>query len=114
MNAADSSMSVARRERRNRFSPGARCCLITWLVLCCCISVQASTRTVKGVVLDQTGATVSGAQVSIHAGKYRSVQRTDTRGSFSFEVPPGEPAVITVQASGFAAQQRTLSSPEIG
>src|SRR5882672_12071538 len=101
MTATDSSISMARRERRNRFSPAVHCCLIALLVICCCISVQASTRTLRGVVLDQTGAAVSGAQVSIHAGKYKSVQRTDTRGSFAFEVPPGEPAVITVQASGF-------------
>src|SRR6266852_4886103 len=87
-------------------------CCVTALVFVFCISAQAGTRVVKGVVRDQTGATVSGAEVSIHAGKYASVQRTGESGSFSFELssdfPSGEPAVLTVHAPGFASQERHL------
>ncbi len=70
------------------------------------------------MVRDQTGASISGAEVSLQAGKYHTAQRTDASGGFTFNLPSdlssGESTVITVQASGFRSQQRTLNGSEIG
>jgi len=63
-----------------------------------------NSTTLKGTVLDATGAVVVGATVKIHnpvSGLDRSTQ-TDATGQFNFSNIPFNPYYLTVTAKGFS------------
>ena len=73
------------------------------VVLCVGIQAYASpqnARKVEGVVTDQNGAPIAGAEVTF-AGQSGTVTRsTDSEGRFAFDVQ-GETAMMTIRAPGF-------------
>lgn len=77
------------------------------LFISCPIMAQSSIR--QGIVLDQTGAPVSGAEVSIESTAGVRVRATTSDdGSFTFDGAYLSDAVILVQARGFAPFERNL------
>src|SRR5262245_25592256 len=70
---------------------------------------------VEGVVVDQNGAPVSGADVVLvskgAAGMTTSNTQTDSGGRFSFD-SEGEPTSLTIRASGFATASRMLRAAD--
>ncbi|MGD0366387.1 MAG: carboxypeptidase regulatory-like domain-containing protein [Acidobacteriaceae bacterium] len=65
---------------------------------------QITTGSVRGIVQDQTGARVSGAQIEVRMPASASIRRatSDSRGEFLLEnLPPGQ-YEMSVSASGFA------------
>jgi outer membrane receptor protein involved in Fe transport len=61
---------------------------------------------VEGVVKDQSGAVIAGAQVSLRAGSYRSRQTTGADGRFAFNSVPLPDAELSVKAKGLAPVER--------
>jgi outer membrane receptor protein involved in Fe transport len=62
-----------------------------------------STTVVTGVVVDSSGAAVSGAAVRLEvAGRTIDQFRTGSDGRFEFTIPPAGPTNLVVTASGFA------------
>jgi outer membrane receptor protein involved in Fe transport len=66
-------------------------------------SGQPGTRNIRGVVHDQQGYVVVGAQIALaDAGSYRQRTTSAHDGSFLFQAAPGGPLTVTVDAPGFA------------
>jgi iron complex outermembrane recepter protein len=68
---------------------------------------QDGSATLSGIVLDETGAAVSGVEVIVAntaTGLQRSVT-TDAAGAFTMPLLPSGPYVVTAQKEGFAAAQ---------
>jgi outer membrane receptor protein involved in Fe transport len=57
---------------------------------------------VEGIVADQSGAVITGAQVTLRSSSYRSSQTTGRDGHFAFTNVPKPEGKLTVQAPGFA------------
>lgn len=62
----------------------------------------------SGVIQDQTGAVVRGAEVEISAGAYRNSRRSSEEGTFEFVSVPRARALITIHAAGFAPYAQEL------
>ena len=66
------------------------------------LSAQDSNlRQLSGVVTDQTGAAIVGAEVVFTGGSYSVTQITDDKGGFEFSSVSAESGVVKVSASGF-------------
>ncbi|MFN2454466.1 MAG: TonB-dependent receptor [Pyrinomonadaceae bacterium] len=78
-------------------------------------TLQQNTARVTGVVLDQSGAPISGAQVSLSAGSTVIAQtKTDAEGRFIFDALPSNVAVtLTVRAEGFVITDQSMSVAQI-
>lgn len=80
------------------------------------LAVQASaapqaTKKVEGVVTDQAGAPISGAEVTF-ADKAASVTRTtDAEGRFTFD-SQGDAAMLTIRAPGFETSSRVWNAAD--
>lgn len=73
----------------------------------------AQARRIAGVVRDEAGAPVAGAQVSLRAGA--SVETlTDERGEFSFVEVAAQEGSLIVRARGFAPLERSWSAKDTG
>jgi outer membrane receptor protein involved in Fe transport len=72
---------------------------------------RAQRPRLEGVVLDQTGAPIAGAQVSVRteAGASLYTVETDASGKFSLDAGVARGAKIVVKAEGFAPFERGLS-----
>lgn len=83
--------------------------LLSPLLVPCEARAQASR--LEGVVLDQTGAPVAGAQVSIKtpAGARSLRAMTDDGGKFAFVEATANEAMLVVEARGFTPFERGLS-----
>jgi len=84
-------------------------CLILFALVC-----EASAQTqgaLRGVVVDENGAPVAGASVSLTARGSVSV-RTDAEGRFEFEEPFRFPLTLSVTAGGFARFERVWKEGE--
>jgi hypothetical protein len=80
------------------------------LLLAVTMRAQITTGSVRGIVQDQTGARVSGAQVEVRMPAAAAIRRakSDSHGEFLLEnLPPGQ-YTMTVSAPGFA-----LASAEV-
>ena len=83
------------------------------------LAAGAQTLKIEGVVIDQNGAPVSGAEVMVlvkskdaSPGQLTgSSTRTTADGRFSFNAP-AEPASLQVRASGFAAVTRVVNASD--
>lgn len=77
------------------------------------LSVFAAQQTrVEGMVTDQNGAPVSGAEVTLSIKSSTSTATTNGEGRFSFDsVSPGD-GKITVRANGFSTLERNLSASD--
>src|SRR4030095_14511543 len=71
----------------------------------------SQTRKVEGVVTDQAGAPISGAEVTF-ADKAASVTRTtDAEGRFAFDAQ-GDAAMLTIRAHGFETVSRVWNAAD--
>jgi len=59
------------------------------------------------VVRDETGAAVSGAQVTLASASSNQTTYTDDEGRFSFTAPSGGSGTVRVNASSFAPAEKT-------
>src|SRR5437660_12588272 len=72
---------------------------------------------ITGVVWDQTGAAIAGAEVRFRSGSFTASETTDDQGRFSVDLSPAEARSITagsvtVTAPGFADAERTWNARE--
>ena len=78
------------------------------ILLCTALSIsgklEAQTCSLKGTVLDPSGAAVEGADVVVQSTTPEQTT-TDRRGSFAFHCVANNPYHITVHANGFAESQ---------
>ena len=78
-----------------------------WLALTLAAFAQTpATSQISGLVTDQTGAAIVGAEVVFSNGSLSATQITDDRGAFVFSQPPAESGEVRVSAPGF--QLRSL------
>ena len=75
---------------------------------------MVSGRTVSGMVRDETGAAVSGAQVTLKIGSISVTRMTDSDGKFSFKSVSSDSGTVSVRSSGFITQERTWRVNEQG
>lgn len=78
------------------------------LLTCKSFAQNATGGPVRGTVQDISRASISGASVIAAQGNHRFTTTTDADGAFTVPVISGEPIQITVQAPGFAQEQRTI------
>jgi outer membrane receptor protein involved in Fe transport len=91
------------------------------LVCACCLTTQAQTSAVtqssglRGVVVDQSGAPVAGASLTLRESGAARVERrtTDARGEFGFGRAPSQGFTLTVEAGGFEKFERVWKAGEI-
>jgi len=73
-------------------------------------ALPQTAKKVEGVVVDQNGAPISGAEVTV-AGKTTVTATTDSEGKFSFDAS-GNAAMITIHARGFEAASRVWNADD--
>jgi outer membrane receptor protein involved in Fe transport len=83
--------------------------ILSALLLAMPCALLAQTATVSGTVVDETGGVVPGATVEIADARVRLGTTTDSRGEFSFNVPPGT-YELTVSLVGFAQATTTVKA----
>jgi outer membrane receptor protein involved in Fe transport len=86
------------------------------LVACVPLPLRASSPgypVLEGVVVDGSGAPLSGADVRLTAGSSSATTRTDARGRFVLELPDGEPISLSVEMAGFRRSERTVARLDI-
>lgn len=81
---------------------------IFFLCLCLAANAQNQQITVHGVVVDSTGAAISGAQVTLSASEGSQSADTSEQGTFSFSVPAGAPGTVRVTANGFGPAEQNF------
>lgn len=89
--------------------PRLFCAAALWTAFSAALWSQVITASMEGIVLDPAGAAVPGAKlaaVDTSTGlEARTVTAADGRYSFP-SLPPGGPYTITIEAPGFATEQR--------
>ncbi len=78
-------------------------------------SGQTSTTAISGVIADSTGATVSGAQVTLEneATGVTNRQTTTEAGSYAFPALPAGAYTVTVEMAGFKKARRSRIALEV-
>src|SRR5262249_56409009 len=71
------------------------------------LAYTQAARTISGVVRDQTGAAIGGAQVTLKSSALTATKVTDAAGKFAFGSVPSETGTISVRSSGFITQDST-------
>ncbi len=76
-------------------------------------SAAAAQSSLQGVVRDSSGAVVSGAQVTLHAGTFSASATTDAQGKFEFDSVLASSGNVSVSAPGFSEtrQDWTAGTP---
>ena len=65
-----------------------------------------------GVVLDQSGAAIGGAEVTVQSGDFSATKTTNSEGQFEFTGLPSRTSKITVRANGFSTDERNWRARE--
>jgi outer membrane receptor protein involved in Fe transport len=73
---------------------------------------QAQGMKVEGVVTDQNGAPISGAEVTLAGKSFSATQTTNGEGRFAFDAASPGGATLTVRAQGFATLEKKWSAEE--
>src|SRR5579863_1281365 len=89
--------------------------ILVWLVSGIAAAQRVASPRIAGVVTDQTGAPIPGAQVEFASGAFRSTATTNQEGQFNFKLPNSPASVraagsITVVAQGFTKLTHPWSS----
>ncbi len=103
------------------FSRAAAAPVVAALALFCAVAPRPSLAQnsaapafqVEGIVTDQTGAAVPGAEVLFKSGTFTLTKLASAEGRFSFAVPVST-GVLVVRAAGFAPLERNWSSQKSG
>ncbi len=85
---------------------------LAWLSLPSRALASEQAASLEGIVRDQSGASVPGAEVVVSSKDFSQTATTDHEGTFHFNslaIPTG---TITVRASGFALAERTWSAQD--
>ena len=91
--------------------PALRFLLIGGLCLALPLVLQSQVsapRQISGVVTDQSGAAIVGAEVAYISGSFSGTQITGDRGAFVFSAVPPESGTVKVSAPGFQFRQVDL------
>jgi outer membrane receptor protein involved in Fe transport len=84
------------------------------LLLCLSSSAFAHARwqsfRVEGVVMDQAGAPISGAEVAFNSKAFTATQTTNAEGEFVFAAVSSDSGTLVVRAPGFATFKQPWSS----
>lgn len=81
------------------------------LAICAALLAQADAQTIRGRVVDPSGAPITGATVSVNPGASRS---TTTSATGSFEITNvATPALVTVHAAGFTDATATWNGADL-
>lgn len=91
--------------------------LLVLALLCGAAFAQETTGSVRGTVMDPTGATIPGATVELSGGNLPRpfTATTDSTGSFRFgQVPPGTAYALTITAQGFRVAKAGGLNVELG
>jgi outer membrane receptor protein involved in Fe transport len=88
--------------------------LVGWMALAGFPAAKAAPRPqsgkrryqVRGVIKDQSGAVVAGAQVSLRAGGFQAGRPTASDGRFDFSEVPAPDGKLEVTAKGFASVEK--------
>jgi hypothetical protein len=91
--------------------PAAFICLWITVTLIPIFGQSAHSGTIRGAVLDPTGAAIKGAKVTIEnpVSHYtRTIEKTDELGDFEFDNVPFNPYHLTVDAPGFNTQAQDV------
>jgi outer membrane receptor protein involved in Fe transport len=96
------------------------CALSLFLCLTATARAQSSAAPLEGVVRDQTGAPIAGAEVKLLSKEAIVVAQTttDADGRFSIVVAAAQVAILSIRAQGFAQSESALdgiqtSAPEL-
>jgi outer membrane receptor protein involved in Fe transport len=71
----------------------------------------AQQATISGLVQDATGAAIQGAQVTFSTSGSSQTTITNAEGRFTFSVVSGTSGMVRVIANGFAAAEKTWTTP---
>jgi outer membrane receptor protein involved in Fe transport len=67
---------------------------------------------IEGVVTDQNGAPISGAEVTLAGKSFSATRTTNGEGRFAFDAALSDSATLTVRAQGFATLEKKWSAQE--
>lgn len=73
------------------------------------LRVNQNTISVEGVLLDQNGNSIAGADVALSAQAFKSRTKTDESGRFRFPAVPTVHVTLMITAAGFANLERRLN-----
>jgi outer membrane receptor protein involved in Fe transport len=100
-----SRSNTYRSAKRNWYSRYALSLIALILVTCLQVSAAPQTR-VEGIITDQTGAPVSGAEVTLSIKSFTATATTNAEGRFAFDSISSGNGTITVRASGFSTLEQ--------
>ena len=82
---------------------GSLACFVLLLVFCALSYGQSGQGTIKGTILDPSGAAIKGTTVSIlnPVSRYQRTAKTDSQGAFEFDNVPFNNYHMTANATGF-------------
>ncbi|HEV2498023.1 MAG TPA: TonB-dependent receptor [Terriglobia bacterium] len=91
------------------------CFLLTAVLFCFICTGAGQTprrveRTIRGTVQDTNGRPIAGAQISFRSGSFSAQAVTDVQGAFALQGVKVTGGTLSVQAAGFAPQQRSWRS----
>ncbi len=75
---------------------------------------NSRTFRIGGIIRDQTGASVAGAEVVLRCKGFAATQTSSHEGEFIFDAVPEETGTLVVRAPGFATQERRWNALEAG
>ena len=83
---------------------------LAFLFACCALTYAQSSGTIRGSVLDPSGAVIAGATVTIEnpVSHYSQSTKTDPQGRFDLPNVPYNPYHLTAGASGFQVTSQDL------
>lgn len=73
-------------------------------------TASAQQVTVNGLVSDETGAAISGAEITVTSGASSQVVNTNDKGEFAFTVPARSSGRVRVSAHGFTTAEQIWSA----
>jgi hypothetical protein len=90
---------------------GIRVCVVLAFVCSTLSYAQSGSGTIKGTVLDQSGAAISGATVAIvnPVSHYQQSAKTDAQGSFEFDNVPYNNYHLTATATGMQSAEQDVN-----
>ncbi len=76
---------------------------------------QETTGSIRGIVMDQTGAAIPGATVALTGGTVSMTMTTDEQGAFRFaKIPAGTGYTVSITAQGFRNARNSGLAVELG
>ena len=78
------------------------------------LAIAPQSGQIAGVVVDQGGAAIPGAQVTIVNGNYRQIVATDANGTYIASNVPSGAVTITTELTGFKASRQSVQFDQAG